>query len=181
MDLRSAFEKGLSTEQYTRLLSDKKELHQLHYRKADIDGTAVDRLRAAGPHRVIVITEPWCGDSLAVLPVVTKLLEAAGNGAVRILLRDEHPDVMDRYLTNGARAIPKFVFMDEDFTERFHWGPRPDAAQRIFEDHRADITAGRIGKPEVHKKIRGFYARNRGRAVVEEIIASLGEASRSAD
>jgi hypothetical protein len=84
----------------------------------------------------MVLTEPWCGDSAFLLPVIAEA--AALNDAVslRILLRDDHLDVMDQYLTDGSRSIPKLVVLSNDGTERCTWGPRPDGAQQRFEELR---------------------------------------------
>ena len=74
--------------------------------------------RYAGTRKVLVITEDWCGTSLAVLPVVFKLAEANPQLELRVLLRDENPEVMDDYLKDGRhRSIPVVVFFGEAFNE----------------------------------------------------------------
>ena len=174
MQLRDDFESGLTPEQYTELLDDKqRDLHALYERRVQIDAGAVERLRSRGPFKVLVITEPWCGDSLAIFPVISELCRRAGI-EVRVVRRDERLDLIDRYLTGGGRAIPIAIALDESFHEVFHWGPRPGPAQAIFDEHREAIAAGRIEKSEVHKKIRVFYARDKGQAVVEELLAGFG-------
>ena len=173
MTLKEYFEKGFTPKQYEERLGEQKDLHQSHYRRAEISEEAVSTLRALEPRRVLVITEPWCGDSLAILPVVLKLFDQAGVSEIRIALRDQNLELMDRYLTRGGRAIPIVVFLDETYEELFHWGPRPAAAQAIFEQHREDIKAGRIDKTEVFKQIRNFYGRERGRSIVEELLQRL--------
>ncbi len=177
MRLRDDFESGLTPEQYTELLDDKqRDLHALYERRVEIDVGTVERLRSAGPFNVLVITEPWCGDSLAIFPVIAELCRRAGID-LRVVRRDEHLDLIDRYLTSGGRAIPIAVVLDESFEEVFHWGPRPGPAQAVFNEHREEIAAGQIEKSEVHKKIRAFYARDKGQAVVEELLAKFGVAA----
>ena len=174
MPLRKPFENGLTPKQYAELLDDdQRNLHALYQRRAEIDPEAVDRLRALGPFHVLVITEPWCGDSLAVFPAIAKLCGRAGID-LRVVRRDEHLDLIDRYLTNGGRAIPIAVFLDESFNEIFHYGPRPGPAQAIFDEHREAIAAGQVEKSEVHKRIRAFYARDKGKTVVDELLARFG-------
>ena len=173
MTLREYFEQGVTPKQYEELLGEQLELHQLHYRRVEISNEAVTALRAHEPLRVLVITEPWCGDSLAILPVVLKLFEQIGSSEIRIVLRDQNIELIDRYLTRGGRAIPIVIFLDEACEELFHWGPRPAAAQAVFEQHREDIKAGRIDKSEVIKQIRNFYGRDRGQSIVEELLQSL--------
>ena len=173
MTLEEYFEKGLAPKQYKDLLGEQLELRQLHYRRAQISDEAVAALRDLAPQRVLVITEPWCGDSFAVLPVLLKLFDRVGSGEIRIVLRDQNPELIDRYLTGGGRAVPIVVFLDEAYEELFHWGPRPAAAQAILEEHREDLNADRIDKTEVFKKIRNFYSRDRGRSIVEELHQKL--------
>ena len=173
MNLREYFDIGLTVDAYTQLLNDDQtDLHKLYERRADIDSTHVEAIKAAGTNNILVITEPWCGDSLAIFPVIANLFTRAGY-EIRIIRRDEHTDLIDRFLTNGGRAIPIVIVLDEEFNERFHWGPRPEQAQSIVIEHKAAIEAGEIDKAEVHKKIRGFYARDHGKAVVAEIAAKF--------
>ena len=171
MDLREYFDIGLTVDDYTKLLdNDQTDLHKLYERRAKIDESTVEAICSAGSHNILVVTEPWCGDSLAIFPVIAKLFTQAGC-EIRIIQRDEHPDLIDQFLTNGGRAIPIVIVLDETFNERFHWGPRPEQAQSIVIEHKAAIEAGEIDKAEVRKKIRGFYARDHGKAIVAEIAA----------
>jgi len=173
MELREYFDIGLTVDDYTKLLdSDQTDLHKLYERRAEIDGATVDAIRVSGPHNILVVTEPWCGDSLAIFPVIAKLFTEAGC-EIRVIQRDEQLDLIDQFLTNGGRAIPIVIVMDEEFNERFHWGPRPAPAQAIVTEHKAAIAAGETDKAEVHKMIRGFYARDHGEAVVSEFAAKF--------
>jgi len=173
MDLREAFETGLGPDEYGALLSEEhRKLHAFHARRAEVDRDAVDAIRDSSVAHVLAITEPWCGDSLAILPVVLELFSRAER-EVRIVRRDEHPNLIDRYLTNGGRAIPIVIVLDENYEERIHWGPRPEPAQRIIEGAREAITAGTVSKEEIHKRIRAFYANDRGRTVIREIVEGI--------
>ena len=174
MRLREYFGIGMTPEEYTGLLDEKqRRLHEHHQRRAEIDPAAVQRLRSAGPFRVLVVTEPWCGDSLANLPVIVALCRHAGI-ELRIVRRDEHLELIDRYLTQGGRSIPIAIALNEGFEELFHWGPRPGPAQAIFAEHREELAAGTIDKIEVHRKIRAFYGRDKGRTAIREFLAGFG-------
>ena len=85
------------------------------------------------PQLWMVLTEPWCGDSAFLLPVIAEAAALSDQVSLRILPRDENLDVMDQYLTDGSRSIPKLVAFSEDGEELFSWGPRPQAAARQFE------------------------------------------------
>ena len=169
MKLREYFDNGLTVDAYTLLLDDDQtDLHELYERRAEIDPMAVDAIRASNASRILVITEPWCGDSLAIFPVVARLFCEAGC-SIRVVRRDEYTELIDQYLTNGGRSIPVVIVLDEAFKECFHWGPRPKPAQAIVMESKAAIATGEMDKAEVHKKIRGFYARDLGKSIVAEL------------
>ena len=174
MELRGYFNIGLTIGAYTQLLDkDQTDLHKLYDRRAKVDKATVEAIRAAGAHNVLVVTELWCGDSLAIFPVVAKLFTEAGC-EIRVIRRDEHTDLIDQYPTNGGRAIPIVIVLDDDFSERFHWGPRPEQPQSIVTEHKAAIAAGEIDKADVHKMVRTFYARDHGKAIVSELVKKFG-------
>lgn len=104
----------------------------------------------------MVITEPWCGDSAFLLPVIAEA--AALNDAVtlRILHRDENLDIMDQYLTGGSRSIPKLVVFSEDGVERFAWGPRPEDVRQTYEE----LKATHDDKMEAISKLVEYYENN---------------------
>lgn len=173
MNLHEQFQNGLTEDGYEALLDDdQRSLHELYARRAKIDTGAVEAVRTSPIRHVLVITEPWCGDSLAIFPVIARLFTEAGCN-LRVVRRDEHPDLIDRYLTDGGRAIPILVAMDAAFREQFHWGPRPRPAQDLVRRHKEDVAAGRIDRMDVHKMIRAFYARDHGQAIVAELMVQV--------
>ena len=94
----------------------------------------------ANEWRWITITEPWCGDAAQCVPVIEKLAQAIGGIQSQYLLRDEHPEVMDAYLTNGGRSIPKLICLDAEGREVFKWGPRPDVIQEVMNRLKAEVV-----------------------------------------
>jgi hypothetical protein len=175
MNLKTFFDKGLTYDQYISELGEHEALHQLHYKKVKITEEVENRLRSIKPVNILVLTEPWCGDSLAVFPVVRKMAEVHGSWTIRVLLRDQNLELMDQFLTRGGRAVPIFFFLSDDYTLIFKWGPRPVASQQIFEEHRKQIQEGKIEKIEVIKKIRNFYAKDRGKAIIDELLSVCKE------
>ncbi len=110
------------------------------------------------PQLWMVITEPWCGDSAQCLPQIEGIAAASASVELRIILRDSNLDIMDLYLTNGKRGIPKLVAFAADGRELFAWGPRPQAAQQLFDD---SLAAGHSNR-ERYEALHLWYARNRG-------------------
>ena len=123
--------------------------------------------RLPGPQTWLAVTEPWCGDSAQCLPCIAALAAARDDIDLRLVLRDAHPEIMDRYLTNGSRSIPILVGLDAAGTELFRWGPRPTAAQDVVVAARAEGLA----KPDVLERLHLFYGRNRGQALDAEFVA----------
>ena len=62
----------------------------------------------------LVLTESWCGDAAQTLPVVNKFAEANKNIELKVVLRDENDDLMNQFLTNGSKSIPKLIVIEKD-------------------------------------------------------------------
>lgn len=119
-----------------------------------------------------VITEAWCGDSAQNLPIINKIAEASGGSIdLRIVLRDEHSEIMDKYLTNGGRSIPKLIAENTDGVELFTWGPRPAEAQKIITDWKAGNGAPTHEQAE--KDLHLWYAKDKGQSLLKEILSSI--------
>jgi len=117
----------------------------------------------------LVITEDWCGDSAQTIPVIASLASLNKNIELKFLLRDSHPEIMDCYLTNGKRSIPKLIVYDKELNEIFLWGPRPQAAKSIAEDlHKKGVE-----KDEIIKQIHLWYTKDGGYSTEKEIIELL--------
>ena len=132
------------------------------------------KAKTAKPQIWWVLTEAWCGDSAQNLPIIAKISEAsAGNIALRILLRDENLSIMDNYLTNGGRSIPKLIAIDKTDNELFTWGPRPAPVQQIMIDWKAN--SGSKTHDDVEREIHTWYARDKGEHLQAEFLALLNK------
>ena len=117
----------------------------------------------------MVIAEDWCGDASNTVPIIAKLVNQAPGLELRVVLRDENPELMDRYLTNGARSIPIVVALSDEFEEIGHWGPRPAQLQAWVMANRATIP-----KAELYPQVRKWYARDRGESTLREVLEAAG-------
>ncbi|MEY4594539.1 MAG: hypothetical protein RIQ47_949 [Bacteroidota bacterium] len=118
----------------------------------------------------LVITEPWCGDSAQCLPAIYKIASAS-NGKInlRIVYRDQHHDLIDAFLTNGARAIPKLIQLNESVEVTGIWGPRPEAAQDLVNKLKSNSSTADLYKEELHR----WYAENKNNDIQEELLRIL--------
>jgi hypothetical protein len=98
--------------------------------------TALHQL--AAPQYWIVISEAWCGDCAQNLPILAAIAAAsAGKIDLRITGRDDNPDLMNAYLTNGARSVPKLIILHKQtLAEITTWGPRPAPAQQLLHQYK---------------------------------------------
>ena len=170
---KERFLAGKSYRDFLQNADEYAELYEHHYKRTCITERDSQLLKKLEKLNILVLTEIKCPDSVTVLPVVQKWSESLDGIKMRILARDENLDIMDNYLTNGGRAIPKLIFLDETFNEIGHWGPRPVDIQAFYEKHREQIKAGEMDKTDVHKKMRQMYAKERGRSIILEISALL--------
>ncbi|MCC3153465.1 thioredoxin family protein [Hymenobacter sp. BT770] len=123
------------------------------------------------PYKLLVITEGWCGDAAQIVPVIEAVAQAShGKLTTRYVLRDENLDLMDRYLTNGGRSIPKLVVLHADtLAEVATWGPRPAPAQELFERLKQEAVPYEDFVTQLH----GWYAKDRTVSTQRELLALL--------
>lgn len=146
------------------------------YSRSRIPAWAVERAEEAGGEwKLLVLSEDWCGDAANTVPVLARFAEAVPNVEMRVVKRDEHPDLMDRYLTNGSRSIPIAVVLDAELRPVGRWGPRPGTLQEwVLSEKRA----GQRPAAEIYRDVRAWYARDRGESTLRELleVVSGGEA-----
>jgi thioredoxin-like negative regulator of GroEL len=117
------------------------------------------------PVYLLALSEDWCGDAVNLLPVVARLAEAVPGWELRVLGRDENPDLMDSHLTDGrSRSIPVVMVLDDRYREVGWWGPRPEELQSWVLEH-LFLPSG-----ERYQAVRRWYARDGGRTTVRELL-----------
>ena len=119
----------------------------------------------------LVITEAWCGDPSHCNPIIAELAARTPGVTLRFALRDEHLSVMDQYLTNGGRSIPKLIAWDDATGEElFTWGPRPEGAQVIYSDYLAQPVEARNAEA-MKEQLHRWYFDDGGVSVQKELLA----------
>lgn len=116
----------------------------------------------------VVISECWCGDAAQIVPILNKMAESTDNIELRIVFRDQNLELMDAFLTNGGRAIPKLIIVEQDTLKVLgHWGPRPVLAQKVITDYKAAHgvvdEAGKVA-------LQMWYTKDKGHEVQKEVI-----------
>ncbi len=116
--------------------------------------------------KILIVTEPWCGDASATVPAVSQFFE--GHNEVRIFLRDEDTSLIDQFLTNGTQSIPIVILLNENYELIAHWGPRPAFGTALLAKFKADPEA--YPREEFYNDLQVYYAKNRGKDAITEIL-----------
>jgi thiol-disulfide isomerase/thioredoxin len=166
-------EEGLSTSpeqtesnsQYTKL--NNARMHRWD-KKLNIPEDVAEKFRNyKGKVTWLVITESWCGDAAHALPVMNKLAELSEGIDLKIVYRDTHPDLMDEFLTNGARSIPKLIALDEQNDVIIgEWGARPRVATKMVADYKSEH--GMLTE-EFKKDLQVWYNKDKGRNIITDL------------
>ncbi len=174
-DFRKLWQSAIPYAQFVAEADRNRPLWEGVYRTSRIPEWALRRAceKATGV-RLLAIAEDWCGDASSTIPVLAKLGDQADCLEMRLIRRDEHPEVMDRYLTNGARSIPIVIALDEEFQEVGHWGPRPSGLQRWVMENKDCIP-----REERFKQVRKWYASDRGKTTLREVLELVERAQGS--
>jgi hypothetical protein len=124
------------------------------------------------PQIWLVLTEAWCGDAAQNIPFFVKLASQNPLIELRFILRDENPEIMDAYLTNGGRSIPKLVALNkDDFEELFTWGPRPQVLQQKYFAYREDSKG--VSQEDFIESIHLWYARDKNSNINAEFMTLI--------
>lgn len=118
------------------------------------------------PQHWIIITEPWCGDAAHSLPFLIAIAEKSPKITYEIQLRDSEPFLINDYLTNGGKSIPKLISRDLDGNDLFTWGPRPIASQDIFNKMKSEGAV----YDEITLKLQAWYNADKGQAIQQELL-----------
>jgi hypothetical protein len=169
LDFRTLWRDALAYEAFLAGSTKHKGLWEGIYGITRLPAWATGPLPAGVERKLLVIAEDWCGDASSTVPVLAKLAATVAGLELRVILRDQHPEVMDLYLTNGSRSIPIVIALDEQFRELGHWGPRPRELQ-------AWVMANRLTVPkaELYPQVRQWYARDHGETTLREVLAAAG-------
>lgn len=119
------------------------------------------------PQTWLVITEGWCGDAAQNLPVINKIADVNKNIDLKLVLRDDNNDLMNLFLTNGGKSIPKLIALDKENNVIDTWGPRPSTATKMVVDYKAEH--GSLD-PQFKQDLQVWYNKDKGADVQNDFI-----------
>ena len=136
-----------------------------------VDADQLEKLKTKNFNgKILIISEPWCGDASATVPAVSKFFDAAGI-EVKIFMRDSDLSLIDQFQTNGTQSIPKVIIINEDFSVKADWGPRPQYGNELLKKFKENPET--YPKDDFYNDLQVYYAKNRGKDAIEEIIDLL--------
>ncbi|MEQ3656547.1 MAG: thioredoxin family protein [Dokdonia sp.] len=115
----------------------------------------------------LVILESWCADGAQTIPILNKICDVNPNLDLKVVLRDEYPELMNLFLTNGTRSIPKMIILDSDNNVLNTWGPRSRAATKMVEAYKnqnGGIDAS------FKKFLQVWYNNDKGEAIIDDLV-----------
>lgn len=139
--IQEQFKKGMTAEEYQLQMTQKRERFEENERTVSL---AIDDVQffAQLPYslHVIVLTEDWCEPAIANVPVLVRLARESNKLDLRFFLRDQNPDLMNRYLKNGTYAtIPAFIFFNQAFHEIGCWYEKPAKISKMELELRQEL------------------------------------------
>jgi hypothetical protein len=119
----------------------------------------------------LVLAESWCGDAAQTLPMMNKVADLNDSISLKVILRDENLDVMNRFLTNNAMSIPKLVMVDDETGKiTGEWGSRPKVATQMVLDYKNEH--GTL-TPEFKEEIQVWYNKDKGQSTLNDLLELL--------
>ena len=116
----------------------------------------------------LVLSEGWCGDAAQIVPVIHKMAEVTDKVELKIALRDDNDALMQHFLTNGGKAIPKLIVLDAETLEVvLDWGPRPHGAKQLIVDYKA---AHGVVEETAKIELQKWYLHDKGISIQNEIV-----------
>lgn len=119
----------------------------------------------------LVLTESWCGDAAQTLPLINKFAEANKKIDLKVVLRDDNEALMNQFLTNGSKSIPKLIVIENKSNKIVgSWGPRSKKAAKMVTDYKE--KNGKIDA-KFKTELQLWYNKDKGLNIEKEMVDLL--------
>ena len=125
-------------------------------------------------YSLLVLAEGWCGDAAQVLPVLNKIAEASSKLDLKLVCRDENDELMNAFLTNDSKSIPKVILINNKNEVVNTWGPRPSIATKMVQDYKEKHNGL---DAEFKKNLQLWYNKDKGLNIQSDIVHLLENVS----
>jgi hypothetical protein len=119
----------------------------------------------------LVLSEGWCGDAAQLVPILNKMAVITEHIELKVVFRDENPKLMNSFLTNGAKSIPKVIVIEKESSEVVgNWGPRPKGAANFIKSYKQQYGAiDETAKTELQL----WYLHDKGLSTQDELATLM--------
>jgi hypothetical protein len=154
---------------YSRL--NETRMHRLD-KTIVIDEAIITKLKAIQFKYIwLVISEGWCGDAAQLLPIFNKMSEVSDQVDFKIVFRDENETLMNLFLTNGSKSIPKLIILDKNALDVIaDWGPRPKGAIDLVQNYKDKFG---VIDDIIKAELQMWYLHDKGLSTQKEIMELL--------
>jgi len=119
----------------------------------------------------LVLSEGWCGDAAQILPILNKLAMITPNIDLKIVFRDENEALMNMFLTNGGKSIPKLIVLDEVSKNTLgSWGPRPKGASDLITSYKRQYG---VIDETAKTELQLWYLHDKGISTQNELVTMM--------
>ena len=190
VEYHALIEEVLSQNHYLALKSIENDIHDTRLnliRMERLDKTArmtaQTRLQIAAIHTPLIwltMTEVWCGDAAQIVPTIQKMAALNDKIEHRLVFRDQHPELMDAFLTKGTRSIPLTIILNKESLKVLgYWGPRPQDLQAFVLENLQNLN--KIKDEQEYKmlntefltKVQRWYAKDKTYSTQKELLDVL--------
>lgn len=182
--------KGISYPEYRKIVTDllaegkstgnEQSEELLHYSKLNetrmhrLDKTihvtdeVIEKIHALKKEYILlVLSEGWCGDAAQIVPVLFKIASVSDKITMKLVFRDENERLMNFFLTNGGKAIPKVIILDAESLElKGSWGPRPEGATHLIKSYKEQYG---VVDETAKTELQLWYLHDKGVSVQNEL------------
>lgn len=131
------------------------------------DNTSIAMNTISQPQTWLIIAEGWCGDAAQNLPIIHKIAETSNLVNLKVVLRDDNEDLMNLFLTNGGKSIPKLVVLDKNNNVLNTWGPRPTIAAQMVANYKTEYG---VIDANLKQNLQVWYNKNKGKNIQDDFI-----------
>jgi len=122
------------------------------------------------PQTWLVLTESWCGDAAQTMPVINKIASESEKIDLKIVLRDDNDELMNHFLTNGGKSIPKLIALNSKNEVINSWGPRPEIATKMVIDYKE--KNGSLDA-DFKQDLQIWYNKDKGKSTQKDLLEIL--------
>lgn len=137
-NIQAFYDTALTPDEYRKKLTKLKDGFDKIYSEHVVTKDSAFEKFKNSEMNLLVIAEPWCSHCMLNMAILFKLAEEADID-VKVSLRDDNEALMNAYLTNGNKVIPKVIAINKEEKESAVWGPRAPMTTEIQKDIMKDM------------------------------------------